>query len=65
MKHDVVQSYYLVAQTPTDLLILGIKGQSNCLRRTASEVLTEPKLFSGLPPEDRALVLAIANIKHY
>ena len=63
MNHDVTSPpYYLLTQAPNDLLILGIKGQNNCLRRKASEILAEPKLLSGLSAEDRALIQAIASM---
>lgn len=54
--------YFLLAQTADDLLVIGMEGQSKCVRRTAAEVLAEPKLLAGLSADDRALIEVIASM---
>lgn len=54
--------YYLLTQLADGLVIIGMQGKSTCLRRTAAEILAEPKVLAGLPAKDKALIENIATI---
>jgi|GEM_PF-6595665 len=61
-QNDMNPPYYVLAQSAYDLLVIGMKGENKCLRRTASEVLAEPRLLAGLSAKDRALIESIASM---
>ncbi len=56
------QAYYILSQYPNDVLVIGIRGQSKCLRRRAAEILAEPRLLAGLSAKDIDLIKAIASM---
>ncbi len=51
--------YYLLAQHPDDLIILGVKGQKYCLLRKAAEILIDAELLKGMSREDIKLIRII------